>query len=130
MMSLGKRVLHVLWSAILAESIAFGQGTGTIHGAVTDPTGLPVAGAKLTATLGERGLSRAVVTDSQGDYVVPLLPVGTYTVRVEVQGFKVFSQGGVGLTTNANARLDARLEIGSSADVVFVTAEAPLVDSR
>jgi outer membrane receptor protein involved in Fe transport len=109
---------------------AFAQGTGTIHGAVTDQSAASVLNAKVTAVLGERGATRTVSTDAQGSYVFPELPVGAYTVRVEVSGFKTFVQSGVELTANANARVDARLEVGDATQSVSVTAEASLVDSR
>lgn len=106
------------------------QGTGTIHGSVKDPTGLPIGNAKVTAALTERGLERSVVTDSQGDYVLPALPVGTYTISVESPGFNAFHQQGIVLTSNENARVDATLQVGNVTQSVSVTAEAPLVDSR
>jgi hypothetical protein len=89
-----------------------------------------VPNAKVTALLGERGVSRTVATDSAGDYVFPELPIGTYSVRVEVAGFKTFVQTGVELTANANARVDARMEVGDASQSVSVADEAPLVDSR
>ena len=76
----------------LAATAAFAQGTGTIHGSVTDPSGLGVPGARVTAVLEERGTTRKVETDARGSYVLPALPVGTYAVSVEGQGFKVFRQ--------------------------------------
>lgn len=108
----------------------FAQGTGTIHGTVTDPSGSAVPGATVDATHEERGASRKVVTDALGGYVLPLLPVGTYTIHVESSGFKTFSHRGVSLTANQNVRVDAALELGSLSDSVQVSAEAPLVDSR
>lgn len=114
----------------LPGSAAFAQGTGTIHGTVTDPTGLPAPNAKVTATLVDRGTERSTETNAQGDYVLPSLPIGIYTVRVEVQGFKRFARRAVSLTANQNARVDARLELGAVTESVSVTAEAPLVDSR
>ncbi len=107
-----------------------GQGTGTIHGVISDPTGLPVPGARIVATLGERGTTRTVVSSTEGGYVLPLLPIGVYTLRVETGGFKQFTRDGVTLNANENVRVDARLEVGSLSENVTVTAEAPLVDSR
>ncbi len=116
--------------AMLCGAAVYGQGTGTIHGTVADPSGLPIAGARITATLEERHTTRTAQTDDQGAYVLPLLPVGTYTLHIEFGGFKAFDRRGVALNANENARVDARMEIGSLADSVSVTAEAPLIDSR
>src|SRR6476620_1687440 len=108
----------------LAGSALFAQGTGTIHGSVLDPANAAVANAKVTALLDERGTTRTVSTDSQGNYVFPLLPSGNYTVKIEVSGFKTFAQSGVELSANENARVDAKLELGNTSQSVSVTAEA------
>ena len=106
------------------------QGTGTIHGSVTDASTAAVLNAKVTAVLEERGTTRIVATDAQGNYVFPLLPIGTYTVRVEVSGFKTFVQSGIELSANDNDRVDAQLELGNTNQSVTVAAEASMVDSR
>src|SRR5579872_1565165 len=124
------RLALLLVSAVIAADVLLAQDTGTIVGTVRDPAGLVIANAKVTATLKERGVTRTVTADAEGNYVLPLLPIGTYTITVEQQGFKTFSQAGIGLTANENARVDAKLEVGSVSQEVAVTAEASLVDSR
>ncbi|MEK7751740.1 MAG: carboxypeptidase regulatory-like domain-containing protein, partial [Acidobacteriota bacterium] len=114
----------------LAAIAAFAQGTGTIHGTVTDPAGLGVPAASVTAVLAERGTTRKVETNAQGSYVLPLLPIGAYEVSVEARGFKVFRRSQIELTATENVRVDAQLALGSMAETVSVTAEAPLIDSR
>lgn len=114
----------------LTGTLAFAQGTGTVHGTVTDPSGLPILNAKVTATLEQRGTARTVDTNAQGFYVLLLLPVGAYRIAVEAPGFKLFNRQGVSLTADENVRVDARLELGALAESVSVTSEAPLVDSR
>jgi outer membrane receptor protein involved in Fe transport len=106
------------------------QGTGVIHGAVTDPSGLGVSSASVTATLVERGLTRNVLTNAQGDFLVPSLPVGSYRLTVEVRGFKQFRREGITLTANQNVQVAVVLDLGSLTEQVTVTADAPLVDSR
>src|SRR5262249_52784911 len=86
--------------------------------------------ATITAILDERGATRSATTATDGEFVLPALPVGGYTLRVEARGFKAFTRSGVSLTTNENVRVDARLEIGNTTETVTVSAEAPLVDSR
>jgi outer membrane receptor protein involved in Fe transport len=124
------RALYSLTVTLLCGGVAFAQGTGTIHGNVTDPSGLPVAGATVTATLIERSSTRTITTGDDGGYVLPVLPVGSYSIKVESRGFKNFTQDGIQLTSNDNVRVDARLDVGSVSESVSVTAEAPLVDSR
>src|SRR5262245_10373716 len=107
-----------LFVLLTAHGALYAQGTGTIHGAVTDPASAAVADAKVTAVLDERGTTRTVSTDSQGTYVFPLLPIGRYTVKIEVSGFKAFSRSGIELSANANARVDAQLELGNTTQSV------------
>ncbi|MBM3741082.1 MAG: hypothetical protein FJW39_35555, partial [Acidobacteria bacterium] len=121
---MGKLLYFVLPAAL------FAQGTGTIHGNITDPAGAAVSGASVTAILDERGTRRTLSTQVSGDFVFPALPVGTYTILAEAQGFKALRRQGVTLTTEQNIRVDLRLELGSISESVSVTAEAPLVDSR
>ena len=117
-------------SILLLGGPVFGQGIGTIHGTVTDASGKAVPNAKVTAVLEERNVSRSISTNDQGSYVFPSMPIGQYAVHIEAAGFKAFSQTGVELTANENARVDAALEVGSLNQSVSVVAEAPQVDSR
>src|ERR1044072_9123665 len=111
-------------TAVLSPA-AFAQGTGTIHGAVSDPPGAAVAGARVTALLVERGVSRTVTTSERGEYVLPLLPIGTFSIVVESRGFSSFRQEHVELTANENVRIDAQLKLGDVSESVVVSAEAP-----
>jgi outer membrane receptor protein involved in Fe transport len=114
----------------LAGHPLYAQGTGTIHGSVTDASAAAVVNAKVTAVLEERGTTRVVTTDSQGTYVFPLLPIGTFTIRVEASNFKTFVQSGIELSANENDRVDAQLEVGSTNQSVTVSSDASMVDSR
>ena len=69
------------------------------------------------------GVARTVTTNDTGDFVVPNLPPGDYTIRVEAQGFKAFEKSDVRLS--ATDRLNAgafELELGGTAETVNVTA--------
>lgn len=125
-----KTALVSLTAIFFVCATAFAQGTATIYGTVTDPTGLPVPAARVTVTLDQRGTTRTAETGASGGYVFPWLPIGTYSIRVEQQGFKLFERGGVSVNANENVRVDAGLEVGAISDKIVVTAEAPLVDSR
>ncbi len=123
-----KRTLAAI--LLLASSSAFAQGTGTIHGLVTDPAGLPVAKARVAATLGERGATRSAETDTQGGYALTALPIGTWSIAFEAPGFKQFRRDAVSLNANESVRVDGQLAVGSVSESVTVTGEATLVDSR
>ena len=70
------------------QLLLHGQATGSFSGTVSDNSGAVVAGAKVTVTAQATNVSREAVTDDSGHYLVPLLGVGDYTIRVEAQGFK------------------------------------------
>ena len=66
----------------------FAQTTGTLSGRVTSPDGLPLPGATVLVTSSILQGSRTTVSSTTGDYVVPMLPPGTYTVAVEIGDFR------------------------------------------
>ena len=82
------RVLLLLVVALLVTSGAYAQSTsGTISGRVTDTQGLPIPGATVVATSPNLQGLRDTVTSVNGDYILSLLPSGTYTVVFELPGF-------------------------------------------
>src|SRR3974390_1438581 len=82
-------VLGVTLVLSVVCGIVFAQGNfGRILGTVTDQTGAVLAGAGVSVIDVERGLTRNLVTDGAGEYNAPSLIPGTYTVRVEMKGFK------------------------------------------
>ena len=89
----------------------FAQTTGTISGAVRDASGAVAPGAKVTATNEGTNLTRAVDADNAGQYIIPQLPVGSYRVRVEKEGFAPFVQSGVNLQANTTVQDDIGFNI-------------------
>src|ERR1700757_436738 len=75
---------------VLATPTFAQRTTGTLRGQVLDPVGATVAGAKVLATNQETGVSLEATTSSAGTYNFPSVLPGTYTVAVEVAGFKKF----------------------------------------
>src|SRR5579872_53879 len=87
--------------------------TGAIAGNVTDSSGSPVPGAKVSAVNVETNVSRGTTSLQDGSYQILFLPVGTYKIEVNVAGFKKFEQTGVVLEVNRNPKVDAVLQIGT-----------------
>src|SRR5260370_40276366 len=81
---------------------AFAKTTASIKGTVTDATGAAVVGAKVTAK-GPLGVERSSQTNSVGDYEVPALPPGNYTVEVQMKGFQSQQAKGVVLEVSKNS---------------------------
>jgi hypothetical protein len=98
---------------------------GTITGEVKDQAGAVVPGASVIATnTGSGDQSKTLATET-GNYTLPSLPAGMYTLTVEVKGFKKFVQQNIEVQVSITSRVDVGLEIGSATEVVTVTAEAP-----
>ena len=74
--------------------------TGSLTGKVVDPSGAVVAGAKLTATSQATGLKREATSASDGGFLIPLLPSGTYTLTAGASGFQSYEQQGLIVAVN------------------------------
>ncbi|MBI3646856.1 MAG: TonB-dependent receptor [Acidobacteriales bacterium] len=122
--------LALVSQAIIVMPLRAQAVTGTIHGTISDTTGARVPGVPILAMNLLTGEPRTATSDSAGDYIFPVLPVGQYRIQVEVQGFKKFTREGITLNVNQNARIDVSLEVGAVSEVLTVTGDAPLVDTR
>ncbi len=80
--------------------------TGTILGTVSDSSGSVVPGATVTATHLETSLTRTTVTDGLGRYTLPQMPIGRYTVKSELRGFKTAVSGPFELVVDQKLRSD------------------------
>jgi hypothetical protein len=103
--------------------------TGTLLGTVTDSTGGVVAGAKVTITHVGTGLTRVVKTDANGEYTAPQLPTGSYTILVEMDGFKTSATSGIDLGVDQRVKIDVGLEVGALTEAVTIQASTPLLQS-
>jgi hypothetical protein len=98
--------------------------TGSIFGSVTDTTHALVPGATVTASAPEIGSTRSTKSSNSGDFVLPNLPPGNYTITVEAQGFSKLAKTGVYL--NAADKLNAGvfvLQVGGASATVEVKAD-------
>ena len=105
------------------------QSTGIISGTVSDATGSLVSGAKITVTADAIGLSRTTLTDNDGHYVIPLLPVAHFAVRVEFTGFQTAEDKDVRLQVDEHRELDFKLVPASVKESVEVTATEVAVET-
>jgi hypothetical protein len=128
MLRLSLRLMSFL--AILAP-LAFGQGAnGTITGTVTDPTGSVIAAAAVAATNAETGAVYSGASTAAGNYTIPNLPVGTYSLTVKVSGFKTYTHANLALAATQVLREDIALQVGAASESVTVTAEASLLKTE
>jgi hypothetical protein len=114
----------------LLAGALYAQGNfGRILGAVTDQTGAVLPGAVVTVIDTQRGIARSLVTDSAGVYDAPNLVPSTYTVKVEMKGFKVLDRPNIVLEVGREIRVDLTPQPGEQSQTVIVEATAPLVDA-
>jgi carboxypeptidase family protein len=97
--------------------------SGTIRGLVTDPSGAVVPSTVVVIRNNETGSTRTVNTNSQGEYIAPELPTGTYTVAVNAPGFKVATANGVALHVSSTQVLNLQLQVGSALEQIIVNAD-------
>ena len=118
-----------LW-LVAACCLLQGQGTnGVILGTARDATGAVISGAKVTVRNEATNVARSVLSNTAGDYSVPLLPPGSYQVTVEQAGFRNAIYGPIGLSVNQTIRVDASLTVGSQTERVEVTEANTLIQT-
>src|SRR4029453_14785842 len=116
-----------LWISILSccAIVAFAQQPlGTIVGTVTDATGASVPSATITVTNVHTNATPAVAPSTTGDFSVPYLANGTYTITAEYSGFRTAVTSGVVVRAAQTVRADIRLEVGEIKETLEVSAAA------
>jgi Carboxypeptidase regulatory-like domain len=117
-------VADFVFVVLLATLNVAAQGLfGTISGLVTDPSGAVVAGATVKVTNTATNVTVSSKTNGAGVYNATSLNPGTYRVEAEAKGFKTAVADGVLLEVNAHPKVDLRLTVGQSSEVVEVTGE-------
>jgi hypothetical protein len=111
-----------------AEALAQGETTSAIIGEVRDASRAVVAGASVTITNHETGLKRSAKTDDAGRFNFPQLKPGTYSVKVEAQGFDPGQNGNVVSGLGQKQTVDFTLRVARSNETVEVNSEAPLIN--
>jgi hypothetical protein len=122
-------VLMIAASIFPARAFAQGETTSAIVGEVTDSTGAVVPGASITITNQENGLKRSAKTDDAGRFNFPQLKPGTYSVKVEAQGFQPKRNDDVVSGLGQKQTVNFTLKVAQSDQSVEVSAEAPLINT-
>jgi hypothetical protein len=128
-----KRVFVLL--ACLSVLVAFGapafaqQTTGTIAGRLVDAQGAAVPGVTVTGRNTQTGFVRTSVTDGEGVYRLTALPVGTYDLVAELQGFTKIESKGIVLNVGQTLDVDMTLKLATVQESITVNAETPLIET-
>jgi len=132
-----RTVLHSCkWLALALLLCSWGESawaqqvTAAITGTITDPSGAPIVGAKVTAKDLDRGVVFPATTNAVGAYNFPRLPIGRYEVRAESQGFQTSVQPELTLDVNQTARVDFQMKLGQVSETVEVTGAAPALETE
>ena len=115
---------------LLAPTILNAQvTTATVYGVVRDSSMAVVPGALVTLVNQGTAFSRDVVSDGNGEFALTALPSGRYTLKIELQGFKTYSNEGLELGAGQTVRQTFTIEVGQLAETVTVSERAPLVET-
>jgi hypothetical protein len=126
-----RRILDIFALAVLVLStltIAFAQfDSASVLGTVRDPTGAPMAAAKVLLENPQTGIAQTTTTDQEGNYQILNVPIGTYRLSSEAPGFKRAVAAQFTVTVGARQRVDLSLQVGDVAEQIEVTdAATPL----
>jgi carboxypeptidase family protein len=112
----------------LIPAASFAQNA-TIVGTVTDPSGAVMPNVNVTVTNAETSWSRTIPTNDSGQYVVPDVPIGHYSVKAEASGFKISEQKDVNVQVSDRLRIDFQMKVGTSSETVTVEANTIAVQA-
>lgn len=127
----GCRWLAVLAAALFSCMPAWAQlYTGTVTGAVTDPSGAVIPNAHVHLVDEQKGYSFDTNTDSNGRYLFRSLQPGVYKISVEAQGFQTQDQAGINIDVNQNVAVDFSMHVGATTQTVEITGTAPVLSTQ
>lgn len=117
-------------ACVLVVGCLFAQNNaGTIQGTITDPDGAVMKGAAVTVRNMDTGVTVSTQSTDAGVYSVPGLAPGRYSVTVEAQGMRRFSQDGVTVRTSTTTTVDVKTQVGEVSNAVTVNADAAQLET-
>ncbi len=121
-------LLLLVLSFVCVEAVWAQADRGVITGIVTDQQGSPIPDAPIQIRSADTGVVTSTVTSSTGNYTTPPLIIGTYSVSLQVTGFKAFTASGIRLDSGQTFRQDVRLEVGDVAQRLEVSASGETIN--
>lgn len=120
----------VYFVAILFAKVSVAQSSGTISGAVMDQSGAVLPGVSVNAANVDTSVTRSAVSNERGEFVLTLVPVGTYEMKAALPGFRTEVRRGLVLQVDQRLSVSFNLMIGDLTQSILVLDAAPLVDSE
>ena len=121
--------LFTVWFFCAILPLAGQEARGTLLGRITDPSGAVIVGAKVSITNTATSVHYSAETGGSGDYILPFLIPGPYTLTVEMTGFKTSTRAGIAVRESDRITIDVAMQLGQASESVQVTGETPLVDT-
>lgn len=123
------KCLLILFLSVGLAGASFAQViTGSIKGTITDDEGNPLPGVSVTASSPSMMGTKTYISTETGSYRFPALPVGHYTIRAELSGFKTVTQPEIIVRVGMVLTIDITMEMTTIEEEVTVTATSPVVD--
>src|SRR5262245_6555796 len=123
----GRRFYHVLGVVFFGVMPALAQTQAGISGVIRDASGAVIPGVTVTVTNPATNFARSAISNEAGVYNIPSLQPGTYSVKVELAGFRTITQNGVELQVQQAARIDFTLQVGEVSETVEVAGTTALI---
>jgi len=125
--------MHRVFAAAMGCALALAAYAqdyrGSLLGRVTDPTDAVIPGAEVVAQHEGSQVQTRAVTNAEGNFLIPHLEPGAYTVSFEATGFKRLVRAGITVRTGEKLELNVRLDVGTPTESITVTAELPLLQT-
>jgi len=115
--------------AALSQPLSSQETRGTILGRVTDPSGAVIAGVEVQATNVSTGVTAVARSNEAGNYSMPYLLAGFYTVQAEAAGFKKFVREGIQVRIRENVEVNLQMQLGAASESIEVKADTPLLST-
>src|SRR5579875_2756608 len=119
------RFLQLLLCGVLAAEMWAQQPTAQITGLITDATNAAVPGATIDVVNTATGVALHTTSNDSGNYLFPVLNPGTYNITVDKPGFGQITRTGIELVVSEVARMDFTLQVGSTNQIMQVSAATP-----
>src|SRR5262249_15495446 len=124
-----RTLVALLYAVVAAGTAPAQESRATVIGRVTDASGAVIPGVSVSFTNVDTAVEVRTVTNAEGNYFSSFLIPGSYRITAEKTGFKNLVRPGITLSVNDRLELNLTLEVGSQAESITVTADAPLLDS-
>jgi outer membrane receptor protein involved in Fe transport len=122
--------LYSVLFALLAPSAAAQNPSATVVGRVTDPSGAVIPGVAIQATNVDTNIPQKGLSNEVGDFTIPYLRPGRYTLEARIEGFRAYRRAEFTLAIDQVLRIDIPLELGATAEAVTVSDTPPALNTE